>query len=572
MIKAVATLPTLEMHEEPNWRKYLLDTLLAVLGALSITGIIYIFQLYPRIPNISIVYLLMVLALASTRGRYAALLTSFVAFLSFDYFLVPPLYVFTISRLEEWIALFIFLVTALLTGQLAVLLRQRAEEASRRERETHILYELVRTTNGDEPFELQFQTIVQAVVTVFASWGVRECALLLPDTRGEMSLQASAPQSLKEMLLTSDERAMAKHVLETGRTMGLHDVESLPHTSMKAVSHVVVRSTGSAHAARIRLIPLKTGKKVIGVLHLRLAGGPLSMQEEERLGEMRERSNPRTTFFWTFLDQVTSVIERMHLRKESLRIEVLQRTDELRAALLSSVSHDLRTPLASIKAAASSLQQEDVSWDEETRQSFVQTIEREADRLNRLVGNLLDMSRIEGGALKPEKDWYEINELIQDVLKRMQPLLKSRTVTTELPSDLPLIEFDYVQMDQVLTNLIENAVRYTPPDTPLDVGVEEQTGMVGAGLTPTRGVLIHVADRGPGIPQADLERVFDKFYRVQQKRQHPMGSGLGLAVCKGIVEAHGGRIWAKPREGGGVIFYVTLPGADDIDGSGGEAP
>jgi two-component system sensor histidine kinase KdpD len=550
MIKAVATLPQIEVHEEPTWRKYLIDTLLAVLGALSITGIIYVFQLYPRIPNISIVYLLMVLALASTRGRYAALLTSFVAFFAFDYFLVPPLYVFTIFRLEEWIALFIFLVTALLTGQLAVQLRQRAEEASRRERETYILYELVRTTNGDEPFEFQFQTIVQAVVTVFASWGVRECSLLLPDARGELALQANAPQSLKEVVLSSDERAMAKHVMETGRTMGLHDVEPLPHTSLKVVSHVVVRSTASGRVARIRLIPLKTGKQVIGVLRLRLAGGPLSMQEEERLGEMQERTNPRTTFFWTFLDQVTSVIERIHLRRESLRIEVLQRTDELRAALLSSVSHDLRTPLASIKAAASSLQQKDVTWDEETRQSFVQAIEREADRLNRLVGNLLDMSRIEGGALKPEKDWYAITELIQDVLTRMRPLLKLRTVTRELPPDLPLIEFDYVQMDQVLTNLIENAVRYTPPDTPLDVGVEQQND---------GNILIHVADRGPGIPQADLERVFDKFYRVKQKRQHPMGSGLGLAVCKGIVEAHGGHIWAQPREGGGVIFYVTLP-------------
>jgi two-component system sensor histidine kinase KdpD len=551
MMKAAATLPPIEMHEEPTWRKYLLDTLLAVFGALSITGIIYVFQLYPRIPNISIVYLLMVLALASTRGRYAALLTSFVAFLAFDYFLVPPLYVFTISRVEEWIALFIFLATALITGQLAVLLRQQAEEANRRERETHILYELVRTTNGDEPFEFQFQTIVQAVVTVFASWGVRECALLLPDMRGELQLQASAPLSMKELEITSDERAMAKHVQETGRTMGLHDVESVPQIATKAVSHVVIRSTGSQRVARIRLIPLKTGKKVIGVLHLRLAGGPLSMQEEERLGEMRERSNPRTTFFWTFLDQVTSVIERMHLRRESLRVEVLQRTDELRAALLSSVSHDLRTPLASIKAAASSLQQEDVTWDEETRQSFVQTIEREADRLNRLVGNLLDMSRIEGGALKPEKDWYEISELIQDVLTRLEPLLKQRIITTELPDDLPLIEFDYVQMDQVMTNLIENAVRYTPADSPLDIGVELQEDK--------KNILIHVADRGPGIPQADLERVFDKFYRVKQKRQHPMGSGLGLAVCKGIVEAHGGQIWAKAREGGGVIFYVTLP-------------
>jgi two-component system, OmpR family, sensor histidine kinase KdpD len=174
------------------------------------------------------------------------------------------------------------------------------------------------------------------------------------------------------------------------------------------------------------------------------------------------------------------------------------------------------------------------------------------DRLDRLVSNLLDMSRIEEGALKPEKDWYSLAELLQDVLDRLQPLLRGRVVRTHLPEDLPPIELDYVQIDQVLTNLIENAVRYTPPESPIDVNVQRDGSQV----------IISVADRGPGIPSADLERIFDKFYRVlngQHTPGHPTGSGLGLAVSKGLVEAHGGRIRAENREGGGAIFSVTLP-------------
>jgi len=227
----------------------------------------------------------------------------------------------------------------------------------------------------------------------------------------------------------------------------------------------------------------------------------------------------------------------------------LQRTDALRTALLSSVSHDLRTPLASIKAAASSLLQEDVQWDDEARRSFALTIEHEADRLNRLVANLLDMSRIEGGALKPEKEWYPMQALIQDVLKRMQPLLQGREVRTSLPDDLPLVKVDYLQIDQVVTNLLENAVRYTPRGSPIDISVEVKDGQM----------LVSVADRGPGIPPADLERIFDKFYRVLRNQRDTRGSGLGLAVCRGLVEAHGGRIWAENREGGGAIFRFTLP-------------
>src|SRR5213078_2499737 len=170
-----------------------------------------------------------------------------------------------------------------------------------------------------------------------------------------------------------------------------------------------------------------------GVVRLLIEDDPRLFTQEKSLGVDRDRSNPETAFFWTFLDQAASVIERARLHRESLQIELLKRTDALRAALLSSVSHDLRTPLSSIKASASSLLQEDVQWDEEARRGFAMTIEHQADRLNRLVGNLLDMSRIEGGALKPEKEWYPIDELLQDVLNHMQSVLQGRNVELTLP-------------------------------------------------------------------------------------------------------------------------------------------
>ncbi len=551
-MSSISQIQPIETKVEPTWRRYLFDSLFAIVGSLSITAIIALLHLYPRIPNASILYLLIVLGLASTRGRYAAIAASIVAFLSFDFFLIPPLYVFTIARAEEWIALFAFLVTALLTGQMASTLRLQAQQARRRERETSILYELVRTTNNDEKLEQQLNTIANAIVTVFSSWGIRECDLLLPDYDGTLTMQASAPRCTKQAELPSDEKEIALQVMKSGKAIGLHDValasQQLPGFSPR----IVIQSSTVGHVARVRLLPLKTGHQVLGVLRLRIEAGPFHLATEESLLQEQERADPRTTFFWTFLDQATSVIERARLRRESMHVEILQRTDVLRKALLSSVSHDLRTPLSSIKAAASSLLQQDVQWSEEERRSFAQAIEREADRLNRLVGNLLDMSRIEEGALKLEKDSYEVTDLMHNVLERMQPLLEQRAVHVRMDEELPLIDFDYVQMDQVFTNLIENAVRYTPKGTPIDIGVQREG----------KQVLITVADRGPGIPAVDLKRVFDKFYRVQRDKQngnYPTGTGLGLAVCKGIVEAHGGSIWASPRNGGGVVFSVLLP-------------
>ena len=336
-----------------------------------ITGGIAVWQLYPRIPNISIIYLLVVLTLASTRGRYAATLASLVAFLAFDYFLVPPLYVFTINRVEEWIALFIFLVTAILTSQLAVGLRNQARQARVREQQTRILYDLVSVTNREEEPKRQLNAIMRAVVEVFSDWGVKDCMLLQPDTTGVLYVQASSSEPVESVRLSADEQVTASWVVTHGAIMDLSE-DPTPSGSQHLPQRIVVRSTTAGRATHrsIRFVPLMLGQKVQGVLRLRLLNDSLLFPQKMLTGEGLTHTITPTAFFWTFLNQVTVLVERAQLQQENMRIEVLQRTDALRTALLSSVSHDLRTPLTSIKAAASSLLQQDVRWDEEEQRGF----------------------------------------------------------------------------------------------------------------------------------------------------------------------------------------------------------
>lgn len=519
-----------------SWRRCLLDTLLTTGAVGGVTAILALGHLYPRIPNISIVYLLVVLPFAITRGRYAAILASVLAFLAFDFFLVPPYYTFVMYHIEEWIALFIFLGDAFVTQYLAGAMRQRAEEASRREQETRVLYHLVSVTNDAKKPSDQLQALNQAIVTVLASWGVQACTILQPDSGGVLQTQAFA-----HLVPLSSEQPVEKPGTIRGTKAGWK--LSLKGKT-KEEEHADQRSR--------HLVPLKQGMRLIGVLQLDVLGDPRPLLREEQLQEVHANTPEPSSFFWAFLGQVAALLERAQLQEENLRLEVLQRTDTLRAALLSSVSHDLRTPLTGIKAAASALLQDEIQWSVEAQRSFLQSIEREADRLNRLVTNLLDMSRIEEGALKPEKDWYSLNVLIQDVLERFSPALEGRALHLHLPDDLLLVELDYLQIDQVLTNLLENALKYTPAISPIEVKAWLEDGQV----------TFQVADRGPGIPAAHLKQVFDKFYRVlhgSPANNPSPGSGLGLAVCKGLVEAHGGRIWAEEHEGGGLLVSATLP-------------
>ena len=543
-------LPPFAAKKEQQWKRYSGDSFLALGSILLLTGIISLFHLYELIPDSLLLYLPIVLALASMRGLYAALLASFIAFFLFDFLYVSPVYSLIITKFADVIALVVFLIAAITTSQLASALRKRAEEANRRERETHILYDLVHATNREEDMEHQLSIFASSVVEVFSPWGIYNCVVLLPDVYGKLAPLAERNSMHGKRVLSACEEEAAAQAMSQACTIDVYD-----DSHICRISAYDTRSgmTSRAKSKRYtRLIPLKTDSKVAGVLCLFVEDSSQYLSTEYTARVEHEWPTPQSVFFSTFLEQAIAVIERGHLRRESLHNKVLQQTDALRAALLSSVSHDLRTPLTTIKTAASSLLQKDVQLDEEVRNTFAQAIERESDRLNRLVENLLDMSRIEGGALHPMKVWYPLDEIIYNVLGRMQPFLEGRTIKKYIPDNLPPVKIDYVQIGQVVTNLLENASRYTPIGSPIDVSIQA----LG------EHIQVSLADRGPGVSTVDRERIFDKFYRVHREphaADHDRGSGLGLAVCRGIVEAHNGRIWVETREGGGAIFCFTLP-------------
>jgi len=305
-MQTVEHIPQLPVRAKKSGQQYLIDALLAVAGTLIVTGIIYGYHLYPTILNISIIYLLVILALASTRGRFAALVASVAAFLSFDFFLVPPLYTFVISRWEEWIALFVFLATALITSQLAATTRHSVEQARLREREARILYEAGRVINSTDRLDEQLDSIVLSLVRVFSPWGVRECALLLPDEKGILSIQADAPIRIEDFDLSPDEMAAARVVMVQGK---MREVRQPSPDSLTA-------SPGQNLV--LRLIPLKTGNQILGVLCLRIEQGVSWFASTQRMQEAHEQPTDQAAFFWTFLDQAILVIERAQLRARAL--------------------------------------------------------------------------------------------------------------------------------------------------------------------------------------------------------------------------------------------------------------
>src|SRR6478735_9180436 len=247
----------------------------------------------------------------------------------------------------------------------------------------------------------------------------------------------------------------------------------------------------------------------------------------------RARGPEDSEYLAAFSNQIASAIERTDLAGEAQRAQLQVETEQMRSSLLSSVSHDLLTPLAVVTGAASSLLEDAI--DVTTRRELTETILQEAQRLNRLVRNLLDMTRLEAGALLIKKEWLPLEEVVGAALNRMDDALAGRTVLTELPADLPLVPLDAVLIQQLLVNLLENALKYTPAESPIEIHARMVPG----------GVEVVVADRGPGIPKAEEARVFDKFYRVSGAEGG--GVGLGLAICKGIAMAHGGQISVSNR-------------------------
>ncbi|HLG75264.1 MAG TPA: DUF4118 domain-containing protein [Ktedonobacteraceae bacterium] len=308
---AVEHIPSLEGPQPLNVRRLLFESVIASACSLAMTGLIYAFQLYPKIPNISIIYLLVVLALAVTFGRYAAVLASVVASLAFDFFLVPPLYTFTIFSVQEWIALGIFLVTALLTSQLAEILRVRTVLAQRREREATILYQLINLVNSHEQLIDQLEVVVASAVRVFGSWGVRACALLLPD-KPDSFTQLVYPSSEREpFTLSQNERLLAVSVMSQGRLM---EMRNAPSPDSQDEQNKIVHYTRLGAVETLRFIPLKANNRVLGVLCLRVEHPASWFTSEACARDELARSDSRISFFWTFLELAASILERGRLR------------------------------------------------------------------------------------------------------------------------------------------------------------------------------------------------------------------------------------------------------------------
>jgi two-component system sensor histidine kinase KdpD len=288
-------------------------------------------------------------------------------------------------------------------------------------------------------------------------------------------------------------------------------------------------------------VPIRDGAAVLGILRVaQPAHDKIPSQDDQQL-------------LATLAAQVRLAIDRAQLVAQTAHTQALSESDQLKSALLASVSHDLRTPLAIMKGATSTLLADDIVWDGLTQRALTQSIDTEVDHLNRIVGNLLYMSRIEAGALSAERDWQDLAEIVGAVLQRMSGLLHERKVSVELAPDLPLVPINATLIDQVLTNLLENALKYTPPGTPICIHVDyDRASEERSAITTV------VRDYGPGVPAEDLTRIFDKFYGRGDSATQPKATGLGLAICKGIIEAHDGRIWAENCRDGGAAFMFTL--------------
>jgi len=477
--------------------------------------------------NASMLYLVVVLVSAALLGRGPAILASLTAFLASNFFLVEPRFTFRVADPDEWIALLLFLLAAVITGQVAAGQRSRAQEAEEHARLARLLYDMA-VLMAEPNLSKALGSVAERVRPELRVAAVR-IEVTNRDHRSLGSAGVGDPAALAALksagggtaeVLGSGQLPIGEAAGQPGKWIRV----SAPHPPGEP-----------APDWRVLRAPIRSADGVVGEIVLAAEPGT-------------ELDDAATRLLGALTAQLWLAIERARLREEATAAEVLRRTDEAKSALLDAVSHDLRTPLASIMASAGSLRQADVDWTTDERRSFAATIEHEAERLNRIVGNLLNLGRIQAGMLVPDLSWYEPTILIQETLDRLRPVTARHRVRVELPPDeLPPVLLDYSEMDQVLTNLVENAVKYSPSGSEIVVSARLAEGQLN----------VTVEDAGPGVAAAAIPHLFEPFYRAAGTRRG--GSGLGLAVARGLVEAHGGRIWAENRPGGGARFLFAIP-------------
>lgn len=464
---------------------------------------------YVELTNLAMVYLLGLIAVAARWGRGPSVLTALLSVLALDFFFVPPQLTFAVADTQYFFTFLVMLVVGVVISTLTARLRDAIGASRLRERHTASLHALSRklaTSRGQDD-------ILRATVVHVAELFDSQVAILLPDIKGRLNTRLSYPPGLA---LNDKEQGVAQWSFDLGQMAG--------------------QGTDTLPSAELTYIPLLAVNGTMGALGLKPADAKrLFIPDQLRLLE-------------ALAQQAALALEVDRLSQEAQTQQVEIETERLRSSILSSVSHDLRTPLAAITGAASSLLDPGVRLSETSREELLQTINEEAERLGLHVGNLLEMTRLQAGQLKVRKELQPLEETIGSACRRLERHLKGREVKISLPADLPMVPVDGVLLEQVFFNLLENATKYTPYGSALEITAQRKDD----------SVVVDIADHGPGLSEDERDRIFDKFYRGQSHGAAG-GAGLGLAICKGVVEAHGGRIWAENRPGGGAVFHFTLP-------------
>jgi two-component system, OmpR family, sensor histidine kinase KdpD len=469
-----------------------------------------VLQQFLDVRNVALVFLMGVLASAVSYGLLPALYASVISMLAFNFFFLPPLYTFTIADPENVIALFFFLIVAVIASNLTSRVRSQAIVARQRVKTTEDLYLFSRKLAGVGTLD----DVLWATAYQIASMLKVRVVILTPEN-GSIAVKAGYPP---EDTLDAADLAAAKWAYEHDRSAG-RGADTLP-------------------GAKRLFLPMRTGRGPVGVIGIDSdREGPLLTPEQRRLVD-------------ALTDQAALAIERVHLVEDVDRAKLAVETDRLRSALLTSISHDLKTPLAAIIGAAGTLKEFGPALGEDDKSDLLATVQDEAERLNRFIANLLDMTKLESGALEPNATFCDASEIVGSALQRAGKVLQQHRTEVEIDADLPMFRIDPVLFEQVLFNLLDNAAKYSPTGSIIKIRAWQDDGFVR----------LQILDEGDGIPADDIERIFDKFYRVRKGDRVRAGTGLGLPICRGFVDAMGGTIEAANRsDRSGAVFTIKLP-------------
>ena len=462
------------------------------------------------VENVDLVFLTAIVGVAVRHGLWPSLLATVVASLCYNYFFLPPIYTFTITDPTNIAAFLLFTIVAVVVSNLAARGQAQTVTAKERVRNVESLYAFSRKLAGAGTLD----DVLWATSYQIASMLKVRVVVLLPEA-GSIAVKGGYPP---EDSLDEADHAAARWAWDKDRPTG-RESDTLP-------------------GAKWLFLPLRTGRGPIGIVGIaRDKPGPLLTPEEKRLLD-------------ALTDQGALAIERVHLVEDIDRVRRTAETDRLRSALLTSISHDLKTPLAGVLGAAGALRDLSASLDAGAKADLVATIIEESERLNRFIANLLDMTKLEAGAVVPNAALHDLGEIVGSALERASKILAKHRVEVELSADLPMLSVDAVLFEQVLFNLLDNAAKYAAPDTTIRIQSWRDTKTAG----------LQILDEGSGIPPEDLERIFDKFYRVKKGDQVRAGTGLGLAISRGFIEALHGTITAANRtDRSGAVFTIALP-------------